>query len=279
MRLEDLTNARKIETREFLKDVVLKWPKSPDGWRVIPTQGYSPSEAQQLIQHLNRAIDVTALEKSGSSNQLNVKISESTTTGYKIPAHVKITPFGELILEDKAGSPDQPMRENECFVIMPFNKPDTEQVWAQVYEPVIREAGLDVVRIDVEEDGTLVHAQIFDYLRHSGWIIADLTHRRPNCYMEVGFAYGAGKFGRTILCCRRGQKIHFDLGAFNVLPWSPDNLGKFREQLASKLAKRRAQTVRQISREDIRVVSIMRQDSIDDVLRKEHLEAKKWQKN
>jgi len=138
----------------------------------------------------------------------------------------------------------------ECFVIMAFGRPDTERVWKDVYESAIKECGLRPVRVDEEDDGTVLPMQIAQWINTAALLIGDLTHERPNCYLEVGWAMGLDKHSAIILTCREdhnlhspnhkagGPKVHFDLQSHGILWWQDDALTAFRAELVEKMNRR-----------------------------------------
>jgi len=148
----------------------------------------------------------------------------------------------------------------DCFVIMPIARSDTDAVWEHVYKPTIEACSLNALRIDKEDDGSLLPAQIIQYIQSAPFLVADLTYARPNCYYEVGFAMGLDKERRLILCCREDHnsdssrfdpkvnKVHFDLQSHGILWWSEEDLPKFGRELQEKIEKRKDQVERERSR-------------------------------
>ena len=72
-------------------------------------------------------------------------------------------------------------------------------------------------------------------IRRARFVVADLTHERPNVYFELGYARGLGKTVITLL--RAGTTPHFDvrdwtyLEYFDSWPLESD----LRERLADEL--------------------------------------------
>jgi len=140
---------------------------------------------------------------------------------------------------------------SNCFVVMPIENTETEFLWDQVYAPVTAAAGLTPRRVDKEGSGAPLILQIFDLVRNSPIIIADVTMARPNCYLEIGYALGLGKYDNVILTCREdhnpdsprfgreGHKLHFDLNSFPVLWWVKNDLADFRERLKMTIDARK----------------------------------------
>jgi len=140
--------------------------------------------------------------------------------------------------------------KKDCFVIMAFD-PEVEPIWEKVFIPVIESAECKPLRVNVNEDGSSLSDLIFQYIRNSPLIVADLTLARPNCYFEVGYALGLNKHKKLILCCREDHnpdspnykpgsyKIHFDLRQHFIIWWEINNFEKFKVDLAEKINQRR----------------------------------------
>lgn len=75
----------------------------------------------------------------------------------------------------------------------------------------------------------LIDLKIYELIRESRFIVADLTWHRQSVYYEVGFAHGLGL--EVILTCRSDhqkhpeddfKRVHFDLGHRNILFWDDE---------------------------------------------------------
>lgn len=138
----------------------------------------------------------------------------------------------------------------EAFVIMQIGNPRLDLLWKEIYQPAIKECGLDSKRVDKHGEGRLLQSEIADFIKRATIVIADLTNERPNCYLEVGYTMGINKFRNLILCAREdhnqdspnhvkdGPKIHFDLSGYSFLWWNEKELEKFKEELASTIKYR-----------------------------------------
>ena len=51
--------------------------------------------------------------------------------------------------------------------------------------------------------------KIIELIEKARFVVADLTHERPNVYFELGYVRGVGKTIVTI--ARKGTKLHFDV--------------------------------------------------------------------
>jgi hypothetical protein len=61
--------------------------------------------------------------------------------------------------------------------------------------------------------------QIFEMIHNAGLVIVDLTGVRPNCFTEMGYAFGRAR--KTIVTAMEGTKIPFDTNAYETALWNP----------------------------------------------------------
>ena len=174
----------------------------------------------------------------------------------------------------------------ECFVIMPIGAQETEFMWNQVYQPILRECDFRAIRIDEEDNGTLIPAQIIQQINSSVLIVADLTLARPNCYFEVGYAMGINRYNSLILCCREDHnihspkskgcehKLHFDLQSYGVLWWNKDDVDKFKQDLRLKVSKRKPKL--KPVEEASGLLETTLEERLQAFTKSEEMEAAKW---
>ena len=128
--------------------------------------------------------------------------------------------------------------------------------------PAIKACGMEVKRVDKHNEGKLLNSEIARFINEGDIIVADLTNERPNCYLEVGYTMGLGKFSNLILTARedhfndslnynpKGPRIHFDLGGYEILRWKMDALDTFRSELVKNIKRRQAVIHRQRIEQD-----------------------------
>ena len=137
------------------------------------------------------------------------------------------------------------------FVIMQIGSPELDRVYERVIAPALEACGLRPRRVDRHNRGGLLASEIIAFIEESEILVADLTNERPNCYLEVGYALGVGKFTNVVLTAREdhdpesprhrpgGPKVHFDLAGYDILFWHPERLDAFRQELEKRIARRR----------------------------------------
>jgi hypothetical protein len=140
----------------------------------------------------------------------------------------------------------------EAFVIMQIGNPVLDDLYTGVMVPALTACGLVPRRIDMDNEGGLLNAEIMASIESSDIIVADLTNERPNCYLEVGYALGLGRQRNLILTVRQdhlpghpnhvigGPRVHFDLAGYDLLIWRPEDLDAFGTQLEERVRRRLA---------------------------------------
>ena len=111
---------------------------------------------------------------------------------------------------------------SKAFMAMWFDDSMTK-AWEQGFEPAIRGAGYEPVRIDQKEHVNKIDDEIIAEIRRSRFVVADFTHgdngARGGVYYEAGFALGIGI--PVIFTCRKDvlEEIHFDTRQYNHIVW------------------------------------------------------------
>jgi hypothetical protein len=105
------------------------------------------------------------------------------------------------------------------FVAMRFDK-GMHDAWTNGFDPGIRAAGFQPVRIDKEDDIGGISDEIMAEIRRARFVVADYTGQNNGVYFEAGFALGPGL--TVIPTCRAGEiaNLHFDIRHINTLPWN-----------------------------------------------------------
>jgi len=114
---------------------------------------------------------------------------------------------------------------NTVFIVMPFKK-EFEDLY-KVYKAVCNDFGFDAVRTDKVISLEKIVPRILNGIRHSAFIIADVTETSPNVFYEIGFAEGLGR--PIIATAKVGTKLPFDIADTPVTFW--DDLGDLKAKL------------------------------------------------
>jgi predicted Rossmann-fold nucleotide-binding protein len=110
---------------------------------------------------------------------------------------------------------------NTVFIIMPF-KEEFDELYS-VYKTVCSDFGFEAVRTDKVFSLEKILPRILNGIRHSAFVIADVTETSPNVFYEVGFAEGLGR--PIITTAKKDTKLPFDIADTPVTFWSnPEDL-------------------------------------------------------
>jgi len=140
----------------------------------------------------------------------------------------------------------EPSSENEIFVIMAASD-DLKPLYAEAIEPAITDNSMVPFLMVVREPAHSISDAILEHIELAGLLIADLTHERPNCYYEAGYAHAKGK--KIIFTARADHdprradrkpgdpKVHFDLDSHRFSFWKADAFPALREELRQRIAE------------------------------------------
>jgi hypothetical protein len=116
------------------------------------------------------------------------------------------------------------------FVVMPFAD-EFVDVYVLGIRDVAEKLGFAVQRADDIEHNSNILEVIQRQIRQCDVVIADMTGRNANVFYEIGYALALER--QTILICRKGEVIPFDLQAMNHISYS--NIVDLKERLERRL--------------------------------------------
>jgi hypothetical protein len=140
----------------------------------------------------------------------------------------RISAKGLLALESAA--PNEAARVGFCAM---WFDPEVRQLWTDVVEKAVKEAGYEPLRIDGKEHNGRIDDEIMASIRSSKFVVSDFTGNRGGVYYEAGFAHGLGL--PVIFMCRDGDHLHFDVRQYNCIFWSSDRLEEARDRLKNRI--------------------------------------------
>jgi hypothetical protein len=119
------------------------------------------------------------------------------------------------------------------FIAMPMDveDPALEDVHQTIKE-VALSVGLVAERVDEPATTERITDRVLESLCRAEFVVADLTHSKPNVYYEAGYAHALGKV--PIYIAREGTIIEFDLKDYPVIFFP--NMKKLKAELTKRLS-------------------------------------------
>ena len=134
-----------------------------------------------------------------------------------------------------------------CFVIQPFDGGERyDKRYADVFEPAIRDAGLEPYRVERDPGVSVLIDDIERKLEHSDVCLAEISTDNPNVWFELGYAIASKR--DVVLVCSDERKAHFpfDVQHRKIIRYSTESSSDFEtarlkitERLKAVLIKRK----------------------------------------
>ena len=197
--------------REFASAVEFFRETSPDLQALlVTTQGFTPNAQKALARHrlLGQTVDELRGRFPADRNKLGARVDAL-----------------------KAEVEHARSKQRRIFVLMPF----TDEM-LDVFILGIRWAANEVDAVaeradDLEHNGEII-GEIRKAIAEYDAVVADTTGANPNVCYEVGYAHALRR--PTVLICRNGERLPFDLKGTNHLMYA--NILSLRDPLKVKLA-------------------------------------------
>src|SRR4030042_1340935 len=121
-------------------------------------------------------------------------------------------------------------KPRNAFVLMPF-----EEKMKDIYTHGIKEALVEIDwvcnRADEKFDTPEVICTICKNIQEASLVIADLTGRNPNVFLEVGLAFGLGK--RVVFLSQESENIPFDAKTIRKILYDLNNTQTLKRDIQS----------------------------------------------
>lgn len=130
-----------------------------------------------------------------------------------------------------------------CFVIQPFDDGGKfDKRYADVFEPAIRDAGLDPYRVDSDPGVSIPIEDIQNGIRRASVCLADITLDNPNVWFELGYALASDKEICLVCSEERTGKYPFDVQHRTIAKYRVESKSDF-ASLQSKITERLKATI------------------------------------
>jgi len=97
---------------------------------------------------------------------------------------------------------------------------EVEEYFRNVIDPVVIDFGYEPVQMGrADATSPWIEVQIFEIIHNAGVVIVDLTGVRPNCFTEMGYAFGRAR--KVIVTAKEGTVVPFDTNTYEANMWNP----------------------------------------------------------
>jgi nucleoside 2-deoxyribosyltransferase len=137
----------------------------------------------------------------------------------------------DQLAEDVISLCENLMTSNSVFLVMSFKKEYIDLYDA--YDAVCKNFGFKAVRTDQVTSLERITPRILDGIRHSAFVIADVTEKSLNVFYEIGFAEGLGR--PVIVTAKEGTELPFDIKDTPIVFYS--TLNELKQKLQPVIAE------------------------------------------
>jgi hypothetical protein len=128
----------------------------------------------------------------------------------KIQPEKPETPDKQVVLKQSEVKTDEKL----CFILMPFTE-KLNPIYESIIKPVIKDLKLVCLRADEIFKSKPIVEDIWENIKKSKFLIADLTNRNPNVFYELGLAHALNK--DVILLTQDIDDVPFDLRHYRII--------------------------------------------------------------
>ncbi len=184
----------------------------PDKPLASLSRGARDAAYLKIVCHLASAFSAKAPETPGpvASAAFSEEIARKVFDLIKADLPV----YAESASDKNQAPPDEP-GGTLVFVICAFSQ-DIEPAFEGM-KAAATEFELQAKRVKDVMGDYQITSQVMSMIADARFVVADLTHERPNVYFELGYARGLGK--TVITCARAGTDIHFDVKDWTYIPY------------------------------------------------------------
>ena len=126
------------------------------------------------------------------------------------------------------GGTDMQVDSPRAFVVMPFSRQWSQDVYDKMICPAVTSSGLECVRGDTPPRVADLATNIWNAILHAGIVIAEVSEPNPNVFYELGLVHAIGKPAfllvqtGTVPPIDAGSPYNFQSGASSVQPLPAD---------------------------------------------------------
>jgi len=161
------------------------------------------------------------LESWKLESVIGMQVKSTSGKINKMPTCFKNLESCSFVVEEKP---------KHAFVLMPF-KEEMDVIYADGIKETLLELGWACGRADEKFDTPEIICTICKNIQEASLIIADLTGKNENVFLEVGLAFGLGK--HVAFLSQNTDDIPFDAKTFRTILYDAKDINKLRKNLQS----------------------------------------------
>jgi len=120
----------------------------------------------------------------------------------------------------------------QAFALMPFTPKDvSDMVYLKCIKRSLEDLGWTCLRADERIDIPETVCRICKNIQESRLIVADVSGKNPNVFLEIGLSFGLEK--EVMFLTQDISDLPFDVRTFHALPYSVENLSKLSADIAN----------------------------------------------
>ena len=183
-----------------------------DRGTLVTSQGFTPQARAAGKEMALELLEFADLQQRAQGRKAAIEVAEAE------------------IDEARRAAATAPGRAAKIFVVMPFAS-EFDDVYLLGIREVAEKLGFAVDRADDIEHNENVLEVVQERIRECAAVIADISGRNPNVFYEVGYAHAVSR--PTILLCRKGENVPFDLQSINYISYV--SIVELRDRLERRL--------------------------------------------
>lgn len=116
-----------------------------------------------------------------------------------------------------------------CFVVMGYGRKfdyrhkryiNLDETYNKIIEPAVKRAGFKCVRCDSDRHSGIIDLKMYQYLKNSEFVIADISTLNPNALYELGIRHGIRPYSTILMIENKGLKdLPFDLNHISTFSY------------------------------------------------------------
>ena len=121
-------------------------------------------------------------------------------------------------------------KPKQAFVLMPFDEA-FDLVYSNGVKKTLEKLGWTCLRSDERIDIPETICRICKSIQESRLIVADVTGKNPNVFLEIGLAFGLEK--EILFLSQNIKDLPFDVRTFHAIPYNPKEFTKLSEKITA----------------------------------------------